>query len=64
LTGLPFGVLGYIHGGVGGAQQAIVGDAVLGVKGDAHACRAKQDVSLDSKRRVEAALQPLSDIDR
>src|ERR1035438_631096 len=52
---LTFGVLCDVHGGIGGAEEPVFGGAVLGVEGDADACRAMEDVVLDGKGLVATA---------
>ena len=62
LCQLAFFVLNRVHGGVGGAQQAVCGGAVLGVKGYAEAGCAFQGVPLEDEWIVEAVIQALRDL--
>ncbi|HEV2579328.1 MAG TPA: hypothetical protein VGT44_00630, partial [Ktedonobacteraceae bacterium] len=59
LGAVALGVLGDVHGGVGGAEQAVRRGAVVRIKGDANACPTAEHITLHGKGRVETALEAL-----
>ena len=54
-----FGLLGYVHGGVGGFQNAVPGGSVFGVERDAQAGGTTESMTICEERFSEAALKAL-----
>jgi len=58
----PLGLFCHVHGGIGGAQQAVFGGAVRGVEGQANAGRTLKYEAAGVKRVVEGAFEAERDL--